>query len=151
MSKSLALPRVIPTQDSAWSSFRLFSKNLHEDLLSEYHSLDEFFDGSLKSVTFWFFQKRGVFMSQSRSRKWSREVLNDYVLLPAALDYTLRFHQAQLETQTWSYIWVDWTCLPQHPQSPPEKTYFHYGLRTMLYIIRNTGFAYFYPPFEPRL
>jgi hypothetical protein len=41
--------------------------------------------------------------------------------------------------------------MPQHPRSPPEKTYFHHGLRTMSSIIRNAGFTYFYPPFKPRL
>ena len=37
------------------------------------------------------------------------------------------------------------------PTSPPEEAYFHLCLGTMSGIIRNCGFAYFYPPFEPRL
>jgi hypothetical protein len=63
----------------------------------------------------------------------------------------LRLHQAELESQTWSYIWVDWTCMPQSPRSLPEQGYFDRCLRTMSAIIRNCGFIYFYPPFEPRL
>lgn len=190
MSKSVALPRVTPTKDSAWSSLvrrsiaawndlvpdeQPDSKDLHKELLSGYHSLDDFLAESPNSVTFWFFQRRGAFMSQRRFRKWSSEVLDDYVLIPAARGYvwrtdcffvshfwrdrknpdpdgqTLRLHQAELKAQTWSYIWVDWTCLPQHPRSPSEETYFHHGLRTMSGIIRNAAFIYFYPPFRPRL
>ncbi|KAJ6284926.1 hypothetical protein J3E71DRAFT_390004 [Bipolaris maydis] len=161
----MALSRVTPTQDSAWSSLVSrsitawneltpdelpFSKYLHEDLLSEYHSLDEFLAESPHSATFWFFQSRDAFMSQNHFRKWSREVLDDYVLLPAMPDYrqnpdpdgqTLRLHQAQIGPQEWLYIWVDWTCLPQHPRSGPEETYFSHGLRTMSGVIRNTGFS----------
>ncbi|KAJ5031427.1 hypothetical protein J3E73DRAFT_428573 [Bipolaris maydis] len=151
----MALSRVTPTQDSAWSSLLPFSKYLHEDLLSEYHSLDEFLAESPHSATFWFFQSRDAFISQNRFRKWSREVLDDYVLLLAMSGYvqrkdcffishfwrerqnpdpdgqTLRLHQAQIGPQEWLYIWVDWTCLPQHPRSGPEETYFSHGLRTM--------------------
>jgi hypothetical protein len=190
MSKLVTLSHVTPTQDLAWSSLvsrsiaawndlildeQRVSKDLHKDLLSKYHSLDQFLAESPRLFTFWFFQRRGAFMSQTRFRKWSREVLEDYVLIPAAPGYvwrtdcffishfwrkrenpdpdgeTLRLHQAELEAQTWSYVWVDWTCMPQHPRSQPEETYFYHGLRTMSSIIRNTGFTYFYPPFKPRL
>lgn len=114
-------------------------------------------------------------MSQKRMKKWSRDELDDFVLLPALPGFVtrldcffvshfwrtqdhpdpdgeyLRLHQAELESQTWSYIWVDWTCMPQSPRLLPEEAYFHRCLRTMSGIIRNCGFIYFYPPFEPRL
>jgi hypothetical protein len=114
-------------------------------------------------------------MSQKRMKKWSRDELDDYVLLPATPGFVtrvdcffvshfwrtqdhpdpdgeyLRLNQAELESQTWSYIWVDWTCMPQSPRSLPEEAYFHRCLRTISGIIRNCGFTYFYPPFEPRL
>ncbi|CAN9443198.1 unnamed protein product [Alternaria alternata] len=190
MSELVALPRVTPTQDFAWSSLvsrsvvawndlmhggQPFRKDLIEDSLRRYHSLDEFLAESPRSITFWLFQSRGAFMSQSRFSKWSRDVLDDYVLIPAEPGFVwrrdcflishfwrerenpdpdgeiLRLHQAELESQTWSYIWVDWTCMPQHPRSPPETNYFYRGLRTMSGIVRNTGFTYFYPPFKPRL
>jgi hypothetical protein len=107
--------------------------------------------------------------------KWSRDRLDSYVLLPAFPGFVLRsdcffvshfwrtqghpdpdgqylrLHQAELEPQIWKYIWVDWTCMPQSPRSAPEEAYFHRSLRTMSGIIRNSGFIYFYPPFEPRL
>lgn len=144
-------------------------------MLSLFKSLDEFLARSPKLLMYWFFQRREVFMSQKRFPKWSRENLDDYVLLPAATGYvlrrdcffvshfwrtkedpdpegeTLRLHQAELEPQEWSYIWVDWVCLPQHPRSPSEEVYFNRGLWTMSGIIRNSGFIYFYPPFKPRL
>jgi hypothetical protein len=174
MSELVTVPDVTPTQDLAWSSLVSRSiaawndlrhdgqpvrKDLIEELLTMYDSLDEFLAESPRLATFWFFQTRGAFMSQNRFRNgyvWRtdcffvshfwREKDN-----PDPNGETLRLHQAELEAQTWSYIWVDWTCMPQHPRSPPEKTYFYHGLRTMSGIIRNTGFTYFYPPFKPRL
>jgi hypothetical protein len=41
--------------------------------------------------------------------------------------------------------------MPQNLRSPSEENYFHRSLQTMSGIIRNCGFIYFYPPFEPRL
>lgn len=144
-------------------------------MLQECHSLDDFLAGGSKPFTFWFFQQRSAFMSQKRMKKWSRDELDDYVLLPAFPGFVmrrdcffvshfwrtqdhpdpdgeyLRLHQAELESQTWLYIWVDWTCMPQSPRSSPEEAYFHHCLQTMSSIIRNCGFIYFYPPFEPRL
>ncbi|KAI9667810.1 MAG: hypothetical protein M1821_000629 [Bathelium mastoideum] len=143
--------------------------------LQEYHSLDDFLVQSGRRFKFWFFQQRSAFMSQKRVKKWSRVELDDYVLLPAlpgfvmrrdcffvshfwrTLDHSdpdgerLRLHQAELEPQTWLYIWVDWTCMPQRPRTSPEEAYFHGCLRAVPSIIRNSGFSYFYPPFEPRL
>ena len=41
--------------------------------------------------------------------------------------------------------------MPQKPRSELEQTYFFRSLATMSGIIRNCGFIWFYPPFEPRL
>jgi hypothetical protein len=142
-------------------------------MLQQYHSLDNFLqDGTWM---FWFFQQRSAFMSQNRIKKWSPDELDDYVLLPPSPGFVmrqdcffvshfwlaqdhpdpdgeyLRRHQANLESNIWSYIWIDWTCLPQSPRSEPEDAYFSRCLRTMSGIIRNCGFTYFYPPFEARL
>ncbi|OWY45251.1 hypothetical protein AALT_g4116 [Alternaria alternata] len=190
MSELVTVPDVTPTHDFAWSSLVSRSiaawndlrhdgqpahKDLIKELLTMYDSLDKFLAESPSLATFWFFQRRGAFMSHNRFRKWSRDALDDYILIPATKGYvwrtdcffvshfwrekdnsdpdgdTLRLHQAELKAQKWSYIWVDWTCMPQHPRSPPERTYFYHGLRTMSGIIRNTVFTYFYPPFKPRL
>ncbi|RYC60378.1 hypothetical protein CHU98_g5831 [Xylaria longipes] len=126
-------------------------------------------------VMFWFFQRREAFLSQKTMTKWSSDRLDDYVLLPALNGYVgrrecffvshfwhtkddpdpdgtyLRLHQEQLQPQAWLYIWVDWTCIPQHPRSQQEDVYFLRSLNTMSGIIRNSGFTWFYPPFEARL
>ncbi|KAK7989909.1 hypothetical protein PG989_010224 [Apiospora arundinis] len=137
--------------------------------------MDEFLRETPMSVMYWFFQRRESFLTQKRMPKWGRDHLDDYILLPAAEGYVtrdecffvshfwhssdhpdpdgkyLRLQQQCLRQQPWSYIWVDWTCLPQHPRSPEEEAYFTRALQTMSAIIRNSGFSYFYPPFEPRL
>lgn len=108
-------------------------------------------------------------------QKWSRDRLDDYVLLPATNGFVsrtdcffvshfwhtkddpdpggkyLRLLQDELRPDTWSYIWLDWTCVPQHPRSQNEEAYFLRTLQTMSGIIRNSGFVWYYPPFEARL
>lgn len=145
------------------------------DILRHWASLDEFLGEAPKTVMFWFFQRRQAFLSQKTMQKWSRDRLNDYVLLPATPGFVLRSNcffvshfwqtkddpdpdgkylrllQDELQSQPWSYIWVDWTCIPQHPRSEKENAYFLRSLQTMPSIIRNSGFMWFYPPFEARL
>jgi hypothetical protein len=108
-------------------------------------------------------------------KKWSPDELDKYVLLSASRGFVLRheflfvshpwrtrdhpdpsggclrLHQAQLAPLTWSYIWVDWSCMPQSPRSLPEQAYFDRCLGTTSVIIRNCAFTHFYPPFEPRV
>lgn len=150
-------------------------RRLEEEFLQSYTSLDGFLSQSPETLMFWFFQRRGAFLSQETMQKWSRDRLDDYVLLPATPGFVnridcffishfwhtkddpdptgeyLRLLQDGLRPQTWSYIWLDWTCVPQHPRSRNEETYFLKTLQTMSGIIRNSGFMWFYPPFEPRL
>ena len=160
----LAIADIVPRKD--------FSKSILEGC----HSLDEFLDDKCGNpFMLWFFQKRSAFMLQTRMKKWSRDKLDDYVLLRASRGFVtrldcffvsyfwrtpnhsdpdeeyLRLHQAELASQTWSYIWVDWTCMPQSPRLSMEEAFFHRCLRTMSGIIRDCGFVSFYPPFEPRL
>jgi hypothetical protein len=153
----------------------LICKDHPRSFLQKCHSLDDFLTHGGNTLMLWFFQRRSAFMSQRRMEKWSRDKLDDYVLLPALQGYVtrsdcffvshfwrtqdhpdpdgeyLRCHQAELKSQTWSYIWVDWSCMPQNQRSSSEAVYFQHCLRTMSGIIRNCGFTYFYPPFEPRL
>ncbi|KAF9877164.1 hypothetical protein CkaCkLH20_05430 [Colletotrichum karsti] len=145
------------------------------DFLQANTSLDDFLCSPRELPLFWFFQRRETFLSQTTLTKWSRDRLDDYVLLPALNGFVLRSEcffvshfwltsndpdpdgkylrllQQELEPQSWSYIWVDWTCIPQHPRTEREQAYFLRGLETMPGIIRNCGFIWFYPPFEPRL
>jgi hypothetical protein len=166
--------RSITAWDDLVADGQTISKDIPKSTLQECHTLDDFLGGT-NILMLWFFQQRSAFVSQRRMKKWARDELDDYVILPASKGFVmrsdcffvshfwrtqdhpdpdgkyLRLHQANLESQTWSYIWVDWTCMPQSPRSLPEEAYFHRCLRTMSGIIRNCGFTYFYPPFEPRL
>ncbi|KAH8648233.1 hypothetical protein BGZ61DRAFT_285159, partial [Ilyonectria robusta] len=63
----------------------------------------------------------------------------------------LRLHQQELRSQHWSYIWIDWTYVPQHPRTQNEEIFFQRTLQTLSGLIRNCGFAWCYPPFEARL
>ncbi|PVH70013.1 hypothetical protein DL98DRAFT_564276 [Cadophora sp. DSE1049] len=143
--------------------------------LQECSSLDDFLTQGCVPLTFWFFQTRAAFTSQKRMEKWSRDRLDDYILLPGLKNFVwrkdcffvshfwdsanhpdpdgtcLRLHQKELEPQSWAYIWVDWSCMPQEPRSVPEERFFRRSLETISAIIRNCGFTYFYPPFKPRL
>ncbi|KAK7941347.1 uncharacterized protein PG986_013734 [Apiospora aurea] len=145
------------------------------EALESYTDMDEFFRATPMGVMYWFFQRREPFLAQKTMTKWSRDRIDDYVLLPATPGFVTRtecffvshfWHSSQdpdpggkylqlmqhdLEQQPWSFIWVDWSCVPQHPRSPEEEAYFTRVLQTMSAIIRNSGFMYFYPPFEPRL
>ncbi|KAK1478698.1 hypothetical protein CTAM01_14980 [Colletotrichum tamarilloi] len=154
------------------------SGNMHDfamGFLQNYKSLDDFLRSPRELPLFWFFQRREAFLSQQTFTKWNRDRLEDYVLLPALNNFVmrsecffvshfwttsndpdpdgscLRLHQKELGVQSWSHIWVDWTCLPQYPRTESEEEYFLRGLETMPGIIRNCGFSWFYPGFEPRL
>jgi hypothetical protein len=167
--------RSIAAWDDIVTDNRATPKNPPSFVLQEYHSLDDFLSHCGSPLMFWFFQRRSAFMSQKNFKKWSSNELDDYVLLPALPGFVLRrdcffvshfwrtknhpdpdgeylrLNQAELQSQTWSYIWVDWTCMPQSPRSSSEKAYFRRCLQTMSGIVRNCAFIYFYPPFEPRL
>ncbi|KFX88761.1 hypothetical protein O988_08915 [Pseudogymnoascus sp. VKM F-3808] len=166
---------------AAWDNLATTDQTIYKNtgiprsILKECRTLDNFLKKSGDLLSFWFFQQRSAFMSQKHMKKWSRNELNDYILFPASPGFVsrsdcffvshfwqtqedpdpdgeyLRLHQAEFEPQAWSYIWVDWTCMPQNPRLPREQVYFNRCLRTMSGIIRNCGFAYFYPPFKPRL
>ena len=80
-------------------------------------------------------------------QRWSRDRLNDYILLPATPGFVLRSNcffvshfwqtkddpdpdskylrllQDELQSQPWSYTRVNWTCIPQHPRSEKENVY----------------------------
>ncbi|KAF7195878.1 hypothetical protein HII31_02758 [Pseudocercospora fuligena] len=123
----------------------------------------------------WFFQRRSAFLNQKVLPRWNRDRLHDYVLLPASNGFVtrrecffvshfwrssddpdpdgefLRRFQKALRSERWSYIWVDWTCVPQAPRSYLEARYFVRSLETVGGLIRNCTFIWFYPPFEPRL
>ncbi|KAI1165717.1 hypothetical protein F5B18DRAFT_144794 [Nemania serpens] len=157
---------------AAWGSLQN-EYRVASGILQTYTDLDDFM--CEKSAMFWFFQQREAFLSQKTMTKWNRNRLDQYILLPSFPGFVtrgecfflshfwqtkahpdpdstyLRLHQNELRLQPWSYIWVDWTCIPQYPRSQPEELYFLRALKTMPGIIRNCGFTWLYPPFEARL
>lgn len=158
----------------AWESIPLApeEKTLVTSMLESFTKLDDFLCRG--PVMYWFFQKREAFLSQKTMTKWSSDRFDDYILLPAVNGYVtrsqcfflshfwhkhdpdpdgtyLRLNQESLRLQSWSYIWVDWTCIPQDPRTEQENIYFRRSLNTMSGIIRNSGFSWYYPPFQPRL
>jgi hypothetical protein len=58
-------------------------------LLQTCNCLEDLLDGKFP-YTFWFFQRREIFLSQRRMTKWSRDRLDDYVLLLAAPGFVTR-------------------------------------------------------------
>ena len=146
-----------------------------EEILQSCLCLEDFFEKTSTSLMFWFFQRREAFMSQSSLAKWSRDRLDCYVLLLASSGFVsradcffvshfwrgqdrprpngkfLRLNQSELSVQEWSYIWIDWTCMPKSPRNSLEEAYFLRALATMSGLIRNCGSAWFYSAFETRL
>lgn len=62
----------------------------------------------------------------------------------------LRLSREDLRGQTWCYTWVDWTCMPQVPRNDIERHYFNRTLRCIPMIVRDCGFEWRFPQFEPR-
>lgn len=177
-SRSVAWNSLVSRSLAAWAALDRPTHQLAESTLQDYTGLDDFltrFSTGAGGPVFWFFQMRESFMSQETMTKWSRDRLDNYILLPGFPGFVTRDHfffvshfwhthdnpdpngkylklmQKEIELQSWSYIWVDWTCLPQKPRSDHEEVYFLRALRTMPAIVRNCGFMWYYPGFEPRL
>jgi hypothetical protein len=128
----------------------------------------------LEDRQFWFFQLRESFMRQDCFVKWNPDRLDEYILLP--IDYgiannqgcffvshywrtcehpdpqaeDLRLFREDLEKMEWSYIWLDWTCMPQIPRTGSEQRYFNKMLRCIPMVVRDCAFEWRFPKFEPR-
>jgi hypothetical protein len=148
--------------------FDAFSK--HIDILRSLSSMEALIEGR----QFWFFQLRESFMRQDRFMKWDPKRLEEYILLP--IDYgfannqdcffvshywrtrehpdpqadDLRAFREDLQGMEWSYIWLDWTCMPQVPRSDVQQRYFNKMLRCIPMVVRDCAFAWRFPKFEPR-
>ncbi|KAI1124867.1 hypothetical protein F5Y10DRAFT_248445 [Nemania abortiva] len=171
---NLAWASLVRRSIEAWGS--LFpERRLEKGFLERPTSLDDFLGQPRGLPMFWFFQRREAFFSQQAMTKWSRDRLDDYILLPATPGYVtkdecffvshfwhshddpdpdgeyLRLIQDELRPHDWGYVWVDWSCIPQTPRNQHEEHYFTRSLQTMSGIIRNSGFMWYYPPFQPRL
>lgn len=118
-------------------------------------------------------------MRQDRLTKWDASRLGDYIVLP--IDYgfvnnkdcyfishywrekdhpdrngeDLRgFKEDIASDELWSYVWVDWTCMPQGngkgERSEREKSYFKLMLTCIPMLVRDCAFEWRFPPHEPR-
>lgn len=149
-------------------------QQLHVPLLRGLRSLDDFLSTQL-GCTYFFFQTRRAFFEQTRFQKWDPAHLDRYILLPASVSYVNRqdcffvshyWHdqddpdpdghdlkeiQGDLAAHEWSYVWIDYTCLPQAQRTASEATYFKNTIHWMSLLIRNCAFEWRYPSFKPRL
>jgi len=142
----------------------------HVDILKNVSSMDSL----LETRQFWFFQLRESFMRQALFMKWDPSRLDEYILLP--IDYgfannrdcffishywrtqhhpdpeaeDLCLNRQDIANLEWSYIWVDWTCMPQVPRSESQKRYFKRMLQFIPMIVRDCAFTWRFPRFEPR-
>ncbi|KAF9456610.1 hypothetical protein BDZ94DRAFT_1275292 [Collybia nuda] len=141
------------------------------DTLRNIHSLEDL----LKShELFWFFQLRESFVEQKLLQKWNPDSLNSYILLPLHYGFAnnqdcfyishywntpehpdpqghdMRLFLEDIGQTEWSYVWVDWTCLPQTPRTEAQKYYFKKMLRFIPALVRDCAFEWRFPAFAPR-
>jgi len=113
-------------------------------------------------------------MRQNHFMKWDPKHLDEYILLP--IDYgfannkdcffvshywhtmghpdpegkDMSFFRTELKEEEWSYIWLDWTCMPQVPRTDAEYRYFKRMLRCIPMVVRDCAFMWKFPRHEPR-
>jgi hypothetical protein len=128
----------------------------------------------LRNRQFWFFQRRNSFLKQRLLMKWSPAHLDEYILLPICYGFVnnndcffvshywhtrehpdpeghdMRLFREDLVREEWSYIWVDWTCMPQAPRNDAQQTYFKKILYCIPMLVRDCAFEWRFPTFEPR-
>jgi len=128
----------------------------------------------LEKGEFWFFQHKEFFIHQQLLMKWHPARLNEYILLPMTYGFVnnkdcffvshywhtrehpdpvghdMRLFLEDLAHQEWSYVWVDWTCMPQAPRSEVQKQYFKKMLEVIPMLVRDCAFEWRSPVFEPR-
>ncbi|KAH8587249.1 hypothetical protein B0O99DRAFT_642407 [Bisporella sp. PMI_857] len=132
----------------------------------------------MKSIyAFWFFQTKESFLKHGKFRKWDPKELDSYVIMPIVegfcdskdsffvshywhtqddpdpqgVDYKEISKTLRREKKQWSYVWTDWTCLPQAPRSETEDKYFEKMLYRVPKLIRECRFAFTYAKFSARL
>ena len=132
----------------------------------------------LEHREYWFFQLRESFLRQTYLLKWGAEHLDEYVLLP--IDYGFvnnkdclfishywrtrdhpdpegedlqLFIQDLKDDTSWSYIWTDWTCIPQYNDGSRSRLEEYYFMRMLLCIpmlVRDCAIEWRFPAHEPR-
>jgi hypothetical protein len=147
---------------------------LAADQLRSFSSLDDLFRSSNQ---YWFFQRRESFLSPAATGflKWDASRLAAYVLLPAGEGFVNKVNcffvshfwrtkdhpdpkgedyklvKDDMVNQSWQYVWIDWACLPQAPLSETQIEYVNRMLKQASTLVRECGFEWRYPKFQPRL
>ncbi|RYP75991.1 hypothetical protein DL771_002063 [Monosporascus sp. 5C6A] len=179
-ASSRAFGSLIERSITAWNSLTYFGQPEQRDdnlkwlanILRALHSIDDLFESE---TLFWFFQRRESFIKQNKFLKWDPSRLDEYVLLPLAQGFInmddcfyvshfwntkehpdptgedFRLIRDDLAGQDWKYIWIDWTCLPQSTRSEIQEKYFTKMLLRSAILMRECGFEWRYPTFQPRL
>ena len=128
----------------------------------------------LENREYWFFQTRDSFLKQDRMIKWDPNGLDQYIILPIDWGFVnqkdcffvshfwrerhhpdpdgtdLRLFHEDFKAPDFSYVWLDWTCMPQAPRTAAEQSYFNRMLRCIPMLVRDCGFAWRFPHFEAR-
>jgi hypothetical protein len=113
-------------------------------------------------------------MKQKEMMRWDSNRLEEYILLPISYGFAnnadcyfishywrkpehpdpdgedLRMFIHYLRSQDWSYIWIDWTCMPQNPRTELQTNYFKKMLQCIPMVVRDCAFMWKYPEFKPR-
>jgi tetratricopeptide (TPR) repeat protein len=148
----------------------------HVTFLKSVKSLEELLE--TKESPVWFFQTRQSFLEQTTMQRWDPTSLGKYVLLPTVEGFVnpedcifishywqtrqhpdpegrdLRQLQQLLNDGFWSkasYVWVDWTCLPQWERTPCQQLYFSRVLQSIPRLVRDCSFVAHFSNFQPRL
>jgi len=82
--------RSIAAWDDLANDGRELVTKLSIGILQKLSTLDDFLLKAGVFLTFWFFQTRTAFTFQNHMEKWSRDVLDDYSLLPGSKNFVLR-------------------------------------------------------------
>ena len=180
MSKGIgdsgSYPALVERSITAWHSLNFVGEDQARwlsyctELLRGLTSLETL----LQNAQFWFFQSKESFIHQSLLMKWNPNDLDTYVLLPVHNGFVnkqdcffvshywrtpqhpdpdgedMRDFINDLRPLEWSYIWVDWTCLPQSPRSENQSTYFKRMLQFIPALVRECGMEWRFPNFAPR-
>jgi hypothetical protein len=171
-----AFQSLVDRSISAWYSMNYVGPTLAQDIHTHVKTLRNVasIQDLLANCKFLFFQRRESFMQQTLLAKWDPDRLDAYILVPVLKGFVnkkdcffvshywrtpehpdpegqdLQLFRQDLCKLEWSYIWVDWTCLPQSPRNENEKTYFKTMLQYIPMLIRDCALEWRFPPFEPR-
>jgi len=107
--------------------------------------------------------------------KWDADRLDEYILLPVSHGWVnkkncfyvshywrtkdhpdpqgedFKLVRSDIAGQSWDYVWVDWTCVPQSPRSESQEEYMTKMLLQSTFLMRSCAFEWRYPAFQPRL